>query len=84
MPGYHRLGRVGAQALDGERITVAHTATLHAEPHMTRLRREQLTLHQVKLPLPCDLKSAIRRHAKPPFTVSNMARLRLAHPHPFG
>ncbi|HZC93156.1 MAG TPA: hypothetical protein VE400_21335 [Mycobacterium sp.] len=35
---------------------------------MTGLRRDQLTLHQVKLPLACDLKSAILRHAKPPFS----------------
>ncbi len=66
MPGYHRLARVGAQTLNGEDIAVAHAATVHAKPHMTGLQPEQLALHQFKLPLPCDLKSAIRRHAKPP------------------
>jgi hypothetical protein len=67
MPGYHRPARVGAQALSGEHIAVAHAATVHPKPHMTRPRPEQLALHQFKLPLPGDLKSAIRRHAKPPF-----------------
>src|SRR5262249_29477375 len=58
MPGYHRLARVGAQALNGEDIAVAHAATLYAKPHMTGLRPEQLALYQFKLPLPSDLKSA--------------------------
>jgi hypothetical protein len=66
MPRYHRLAGVGTQALDGEHIAVADTATLHTKPHMTRLRVQQLTLRQFELPLPCDLKRAIGRHAKPP------------------
>jgi hypothetical protein len=66
MPGYHRLARVRAHALNGEHIAVAHAATLNAKPHMTGLRLEQLTLHQLKLPPPGYLKCAIRRHAKPP------------------
>jgi hypothetical protein len=69
MPGDHRLARVGAQALNGEHIAVSHTATLHAKPHMTGLRPEQLTLNQLKLPLTGYLKSPIRRHAKPPLVV---------------
>jgi hypothetical protein len=69
MPGYHRLARVGAQALDGEDIAVAHAATLHAKPHMTRLRPLQVAFDQFKVSLPSDLKSAIRRHAKPPLVV---------------
>src|SRR5262249_9133587 len=62
MSGYHRLAWVGAQALNGEDIAMAHAATLHAKPHMTGQRPEQLALHQFKLSLPCDLKRTIRRH----------------------
>jgi hypothetical protein len=40
MPGYHRLARVRAHALDGEHVAVAHTATLDAKPHMMGLRLE--------------------------------------------
>jgi hypothetical protein len=83
MPGYHRLARVRAHALDGEHVAVAYAATLNAKPHMTGLRPEQLALHRRKLPPPGDLESAIRRHAKPPL-VSKVARSRLANRHPFG
>ena len=55
------------QALNGEHIAVAYAATVHAKPHMTGLQPEQLALHQFKVSLPGDLKSAIRRHAKAPF-----------------
>jgi hypothetical protein len=72
MPGYHGLARFGAQALYREHIAVAHSATLHAKPNMIRLRPDHLTLHQLKLPLPGYLKSAIRRHAKPPLANSLM------------
>src|ERR1700751_1778174 len=70
MPRYHRLTGIGTQALDREHIAVADTATVHTKPHMTRLRVEQLTLHQFELPPPGDLKGAIGRHAKPPSVCS--------------
>jgi hypothetical protein len=65
--GYHRLVCVVAQTVNGELITMAHTATVHSKSHMTRLGPDQLTLHQLKLTVPCDLKSTIRRHILPPF-----------------
>jgi hypothetical protein len=40
MPGYHRLGGVGAHALNGEHVAVAYTAAAHAKPYVARLRFE--------------------------------------------
>jgi len=74
VPGYHGLIRVGAQALDGEHVGVAHTAADHAKPYVTRLWLEQLALYQLELPLSSDLVSAICRHVKPSLVAELTAR----------
>jgi hypothetical protein len=74
VPGYHWLTRVGAHALDGEHVAVAHTAGVHPKPYLTRLWLEQLALYQLELPLSRDLVSAICRHVEPPLIAEHAAR----------